>query len=241
MNKAKTIAVTLITAIAVAIAVSMCHMLMESRKAHVDVPRMTFPIRGIDISAHNGNVDFDLVRSDSIDFAMIKVSEGISFRDSLFGTNYFKARQSGLKVGAYHFFRFDCEGWRQADNMLEAIGQKHLDLPVAIDVEEWGNPDNYSTSQVVTQLRGMIDFLRENGREAIIYTNKNGYYRFIRSRFEDMPIWICSFTDPPVESGRWTLWQHSHISHVRGIEGNVDMNTFNGSRAEWEDWLSACQ
>lgn len=213
---------------------------MRPAVAHVEVDRNVYPTRGIDVSAHNGEIDFDRVAADSIRFVYIKASEGGSWRDASFERNYSKATEAGLHVGAYHFFRFDVEGWRQSVNLLRALGHKTLTMPVAIDVEEWGNPAPVSTDHVVDHLRSMIELLRQNGREAVIYTNKNGYYRFIRGRFDDVDLWICSFTTPPMpENRRWTMWQHSHTGIVDGVPGPVDLITFNTPvRGTFDDWIS---
>lgn len=66
-----------------------------------------YEVRGIDISAHNGPIDFERIRNEGIDFVFMKASEGSGFKDVAFFDNYRNARKAGLKVGAYHFFRFD--------------------------------------------------------------------------------------------------------------------------------------
>lgn len=235
---AKAIAIGIIALTAAAIAAVVGYRALASKGAHVDVDRSIYPERGIDISAHNGIIDFARVAADSITFAYIKASEGGSWRDSQFERNYREARSAGLKVGVYHFFRFDVPGWKQSVNILNAVGSRHLDLPIAIDVEEWGNPGEYTTEYIVQNLRSLVELLRRSGREPIIYTNKNGYYRFVRGRFDDLALWICSFTTPPLPARTpWHLWQHSHHGHVDGVHGPVDLCTFNtprrGSFATW--------
>jgi len=238
--KARTAAIVLIALAAAAIGGAMLPRLLSGPKAAADVDPARYPVRGIDISAHNGRVDFSRVAGAGIDFAIIKASEGATWRDSLFERNYAAALDAGLHVGAYHFFRFDVEGWRQSVNILRALGDRHLDLPVAIDVEEFANPPDATTDDVVLNLRSMIELLRQNGREPMIYTNKNGYYRFVRGRFDDVALWICSFTNPPLaDHARWTLWQHSHIGRVAGVNGPVDISTYNTpARGNYSDWLA---
>ena len=79
------------------------------------------------------------------------------------------------------------------------------------------------------ELRRMVMLMQEEGAEPIIYTNKNGYQRYVRDRFTDIPLWICSFTDPPMEGDAvpWTIWQFSHRGSIAGITGAVDCNTIN--------------
>ena len=119
------------------------------------------------------------------------------------------------------------------------LGVNDLDLPLAIDIEEWGNPENCSTDKVVESIRGMIFALEGCRHKVILYTNKRGYERFVRGRLDEMPVWVCSFTNPPITTDNWTLWQHSHESHIDGIKGKVDLNTFNGDSLSWETWLDA--
>lgn len=239
--RARTTALILVGVTAAAIAAVMLSRVLHEPVRSVNVDRRIYPSRGIDISAHNGPIDFRAVAADSIEFAFIKATEGASWRDTAFESNYSAAIDAGLKVGAYHFFRFDVEGWRQSVNITTALGSRHLDLPVAIDVEEYGNPVDYTTEEVVDNLRSLIELLRRNGREPMIYTNKNGYYRFIRGRFDDVGLWICSFTSPTMsENDRWTMWQHSHEGRVAGITGPVDLNTFNAPvRGTFADWAAS--
>ena len=202
-----------------------------------------FPVKGLDLSAHNGEVDFRRLAGDSIDFLMLKATEGTTFKDPRFHFNYLKARDAGIKaIGAYHFFRFDTDGEMQAINFLNSLRGKTLDLPAVIDLEEWTNPTDVDTEEVVCRLRAMIAYLERNGHNVMFYTNKDGYRRFLENRFEEYPLWICSFPDPPLDElsdDRWDLWQYSHHGWTEACDTKVDLNTFNGSRDEWLNWLRA--
>lgn len=238
MNRARNIAIAIIALTGIAILAVATGRIVERQRRHVDVERERYPMTGIDISAHNGDVDFSKVAADGVDFVFLKATEGISFRDPKFMENYKGARDAGIKVGAYHFFRFDCDGYEQGRNFLSAVDGLQLDLPLAIDIEEWGNPEGHSTDEIASLLRGMIISLEGSGRKVILYTNKKGYTRFVSDRFDDMPVWLCSFTNPPIAGKEWLIWQHSHQSHVDGIDGEVDLNTFNGDSCSWEQWLT---
>lgn len=98
-----------------------------------------FPVRGIDISSHNGSVDFDRAASMGFRFVIMKASEGSDFKDAAFIDNIRRAREAGLKVGVYHFFRFDADGRMQALNLLHSVRGRRLDMPLVIDLEEWGD------------------------------------------------------------------------------------------------------
>lgn len=195
-----------------------------------------YPVRGIDISAHNGVVDFDKVASVGMDFVILKATEGATFKDKNFPTNYRKARKAGLKVGAYHFFRFDVGGYMQALNLMHSIKGRRLELPVVIDVEEWSNPRDHTTHDILTRLQTMINTLEAHGYHVMLYSNKDGFEKFFSQQFAHYPLWLCSFTGAP-EAGNMRLWQFSHVGRVSGVDGKVDINTFNGSAAAWQQWL----
>lgn len=238
MNHARYIAIGIIAVTAAAIFAVGAWRMTATRRPHVEVERDRFPVVGVDLSAHNGDVDFKRVAADGVDFVFLKATEGTAFKDPKFQSNYQAARDAGVKVGAYHFFRFDSDGYEQGRNFLETVDSLSLDLPLAIDIEEWGNPVDRPTEEIIEAIRGMI-FALEGGRhKVILYTNKNGYTRFVRGRLEEMPVWVCSFTNPPMPSDKWLLWQHSHESHIDGIKGKVDLNTFNGDSLSWDKWLS---
>ena len=120
---------------------------------YVDPER--YPVRGIDISAHNGMMNLDAAAKDGIDFVFIKASEGETFRDDNFRLNYRKAEHAGLKIGVYHFFRFDKDGVSQAINLLRTVGSRKPELGLAIDVEKQGNPANVPDSLVKDRLSSM--------------------------------------------------------------------------------------
>lgn len=197
-----------------------------------------YEVRGIDISAHNGPIDFERIRNEGIDFVFMKASEGSGFKDVAFFDNYRNARKAGLKVGAYHFFRFDVPGHMQSLNYLNSIRGRHLDFPLVIDLEEWGNPRGVSTDLIVSRLEAFLAHVELSGHPIMIYTNKRGYERFIKNRFENYPLWICSFT-PLTPDVNWIFWQYSHSGRLKGAKGNVDLNVFNGNRQQWLEWCDS--
>lgn len=187
-----------------------------------------YPVRGIDISAHNGDIDFKLLAGAGVDFAYIKATEGTDFIDRNYLRNALGLARAGIPAGAYHFFRFDTDGEMQAWNFLRALRGRDFRLAPAIDLEEWSNPEGYTTRQILKELKAMLAILRAEGITPVIYTNKDGYNRFVKDNLEDYPLWICSFSDPPLPaSAHWQIWQFSHRGTLPGIRGYVDLNTIN--------------
>ncbi|MBR5639707.1 MAG: glycoside hydrolase family 25 protein [Muribaculaceae bacterium] len=210
----------------------------------VVVDRSKYPIVGIDISSHNGDIDFYKVKNDGYSFVIIKASQGIKekkTRDENFSSNYDRAKANGLKVGAYHYFEMDKDGVSQAKNFIEAIGWRKLDLPLVIDIED----DNDSNKDIdiditLKNLNAMIDNLQSRGFKVMIYTNGNGYKKYVKDRqLVNISLWLCSFKDPDeIKHIPHHLQQYSKHGRVQGINGDVDLDVFNGNEKEWEQWLN---
>ncbi len=205
----------------------------------VSVDRYRYPVAGIDVSKHNGDINFDLVAADDYQFAFIKASEGKTYRDEAFDRNYRAAREAGLKVGAYHFFRKNRSGREQADNLLRAVRGKHLDLPLVIDLEDdWGNGATISRQTAIERVLEMIDILNDKGYQVMIYTNLDGYHKYYDNMLVDCDLWLCSFTSPDLLPHLpHCIQQFSHEGRVDGIKGDVDLNVFRGSKREWSQYL----
>lgn len=200
-----------------------------------------FPVRGADISAHNGDVDFRLLRDNGgIGFVLIKATEGAQWQDRNFRRNFHRARRAGLKVGAYHFFRFDVDPELQALNVIDALRGLEPDLPVAIDVEEWTNPVGIPHDTVAARVVAMAETLGRRGIRTLVYTNKKGYSRIISKipPEKTLDLWLCSLsTDVPEHP--FVIWQYTHRGKIEGLEGRFDLNVFAGDSAGWRTWLRA--
>lgn len=202
---------------------------------YVDQER--YPVKGIDVSSHNGMMNLDAAAADGIEFIFIKASEGATFRDDNFRINYTKARHAGMRIGAYHFFRFDVDGVLQAQNFLSAVGYRKLDLGLAVDVEKHGNARNVPLDSITYRLTQMADYLNLMGHRVIFYTNRDGYASYIMNSLPGATLWICSFSETPINA-EWTFWQYDHHGKVAGIKGDVDLDVFCGSRSDWRNYLS---
>jgi lysozyme len=205
----------------------------------VNVDRYRYPVAGIDVSKHNGEIDFGKVRDDDYQFVFIKASEGKTYRDDAFDRNYQGAREAGLKVGAYHFFRKNRTGHEQAKNMLGAIKGKAFDLPLVIDLEDdWGNGAGVSRQVTLERVMEMIGILSEKGYQVMIYTNLDGYDKYYKDLLADHDLWLCSFTSPDLLPHlTHCIQQFSHEGEVDGVNGDVDLNVFRGSKREWSKYL----
>ena len=197
-----------------------------------------YPVRGIDVSNHNGTIDWKQVADADYQFAYVKASEGKSHRDPAFKRNVRSAQQAGLLVGAYHFFRKNREGRDQAQNLLNAVEGLELDLPLVVDIEDWENSRWQDDKVVQQRFRDMVQALQKAGYRVMIYTNGDGYKKYIKDGQININLWLCAFKQPDkLKHIPHQLQQYSHWGRVKGIWGDVDLNVFNGSQEQWDKWL----
>lgn len=236
-NKKKDIPAALLFLVVLALLVLACiwtYRQFISSPPYVDPER--YPVRGIDVSRHNGMMNLDAAAADGVEFIFIKASEGATLKDENFHINYEKAGHAGLKRGAYHFFRFERDGVVQARNLLEAIGDRPLELGIAIDIEDAGNPVNVAPELIQQHLADMMEYLILKGYRPLLYTNRSGYEKYLMENYPGNPLWICHFSSTPFDAD-WSFWQFDHHAKVKGIPTEVDMNVFIGSRVDWQEYL----
>ncbi len=196
-----------------------------------------FPIQGIDISHHQGDIDWNKLRKENISFVFIKATEGGDFKDKKFQDNLENAKNNGLAVGAYHFYRLCKNGLEQADNFIQTV-PKIKSLPPVVDLEFDGNcQTNKAEEQIKREIQDFFDKLEKYYEQIpIIYATKEFYDKYLQNQFIDYPIWIRDIYKRPTlkDNRNWTFWQFANRGHLSGIEGYVDLNVFNGDKNQFE-------
>ncbi len=194
-------------------------------------------VKGVDVSAYQGKIDWPTLAGQDIRFAYIKATEGADHEDSRFDENWREARKTSLKVGAYHFVNFDQDGKTQAEHFIQKVPKEKDSLPPVIDLELYGNyvEKPMDKDKVQAILNDMIIRFEEYYEQTpIIYTNYNTYNTYLADAFAEIPIWICDISDqePDLSAGhQWIFWQYSQRELLNGYSGEerfIDMNIFNG-------------
>ncbi|MBR5649025.1 GH25 family lysozyme [Pseudobutyrivibrio sp.] len=209
---------------------------------HINNPsKAKYPVAGVDVSAHQGKVDWDTLTNQDIDFAYIKATEGSTFKDSCFEYNWKEAAETDLRIGAYHFFSFESSGEKQAANFIGSVDAIPEMLPPVIDVEYYGkyqNEEDIDVSEIRAELRNMINILKEEyGVNPVLYVSEETYNTIVAGEFSDCDIWYRSVYDKIHGDVEWTFWQYSNRHRIDGYEGEepfIDMNVFYGSKEEFE-------
>ena len=179
---------------------------------------------GIDVSHHQGVIDWDRVARDDISFAYIKASEGATFVDPRFVENWSGAGDVELDRGAYHFFSLCSPGAEQASNFLRVIPDR-FDLPPAVDLELSSHCDARPTVRDVrAELESFLERIeRALSEETILYVGDDfeTAYPFVGS--VDRPRWRLRFFLRPAASD-WLIWQVGSVARVNGIVGPVGLD-----------------
>lgn len=205
-----------------------------------------YPVKGVDVSSYQGDINWDILSKQGIYFAYIKATEGSSHVDSKFAYNFNNAFKTDLKVGAYHFFSFDSSGIDQANHYIKNVPKTKGMLPPVVDLEYYFAYPNSSyitaekQSYINKNLDEMLTTLEEHyGTRPIIYVTEESYDLFIKNNSYDYPIWVRSVYGKPkfIAETDWLLWQYSNRKVLKGYNGDeryIDMNVFNGSAEDFD-------
>ncbi|MFB8210152.1 MULTISPECIES: GH25 family lysozyme [unclassified Streptomyces] len=196
---------------------------------------------GIDVSSWQGGINWSSVRGAGIEFAWMKATEGLTYKDPTFSANYLNAYNAGVIRGAYHYARPDVSGGAaQADFFASnggAWSRDNLTLPGVLDIEG----TCYGYSQASMQ-QWILDFYNQykarTGRDVVIYTSPS-WWNTCTGGWSGMsarsPLWVANWTTgtPSIPSGFpfYTVWQYTSTGSVSGVSGNVDRDRFSGDRS----------
>jgi lysozyme len=202
---------------------------------HWTPTRATYPVQGIDVSGHQGSIDWSKLRRQGVDFAYIKATEGGDFRDQQFALNWAGAGRAGIPKGAYHFFTLCRSGTEQAANFLRAVPHDASSLPPALDLEFLGNcngPRRMDPGQLRRELQVFLAAVESRtGQRVLLYLTDEFDKAYGVSTAFDRPLWLRRIILKPSFGARaWTLWQASNFRHLDGIDGRVDWNV---ARLTW--------
>ena len=197
---------------------------------------------GIDVSHHQGTIDWEKVSSDTcIQFVYIKATQGSTFQDPEYKTNMKQAQKHGLKCGSYHYFTMLSKSDAQFDNFKRTTAGYTQDLIPMVDVELDNKKDKNGwkingvhtskrmpkeRERVILTLSNLLNlFEKEYGCKPIIYCTYAAYVQVIKGEFEDYPIFLASYRSQ-AHFDDYLIWQYSEKGHVDGIEGYVDLDRF---------------
>ena len=187
--------------------------------------------KGIDVSKHNGTIDFKKVKDSGIDFVIIRIGYGGSapVKDEKFEENYKNARANGLLVGVYIYSYADTQSdiIKEKEAVINWLDGRHLDLPVFLDLED-AKTGKCTKEEITIFANVFCKYVEKNGYESGIYANK--YWLMNKIDVNnllanvDVTIWLAEWNKEATYPGIYTIWQYTSKGKVNGINGNVDLN-----------------
>ena len=186
---------------------------------------------GIDVSAWQGDIDFNNVKDENVEFAMIRVgygynSENENILDKRFYDNFAKAKESNIKIGLYFYSyaKSEKEAISQADWIVNKLNKQNIDLPIAFDFEDWQNFNSYNLS--LTDLNNIaqafMNRIEKHGYKSMLY----GSYYYLQNIWDtqNKNIWLAHYSDKTDYPNEYQIWQLSNVGKVNGINTDVDIN-----------------
>lgn len=192
---------------------------------------------GIDVSKHNGTIDWAKVKAAGIDFAMIRVanrgygSEGKLLEDDMFEKNAAAANQNKIPVGVYIFSEAITveEALEEANLVISKIEPYDITYPVVIDIEEIAGDSGRNESLTPAELTDIVlafcNRIKDAGYTPMLYCNLKGFIGMLEfERLEGIEKWYAYYGDELYFPYDVSIWQYSSSGTVDGINGTVDLN-----------------
>ena len=189
---------------------------------------------GIDVSKHNGNIDWNAVKNSGVSFVIIRCgyrgsSTGVLVEDPMFRSNIKGAKAAGLKVGVYFFCQAvnEVEAVEEASMAVSLVSGYGLDMPIFLDVESAGGRGDHISKETRTAVcRAFCETVQNSGYAAGIYANKTWFNEKINtSSLTSYKIWLAQYASAPTyTTTRYDMWQYSSKGRISGISTDVDLD-----------------
>ena len=209
----------------------------HSREKDYVVGGVSRVLKGIDVSVFQGNINWNAVKADGVDFAFIRLgyrgyTNGAIKLDTNFHQNIQGAQAAGVRVGVYFYSQAvsRSEAIEEANFCLDELSGYSLDLPVVFDLEGGANSSyrtyGMSTSTAVKMVSAFCDTIESGGYKSMYYS----YAKFLAehegmvAQLEDYDLWMAMYYRVPFFPYNFQIWQYSASGRVSGIAKEVDMN-----------------
>ncbi|MEC5268281.1 GH25 family lysozyme [Heyndrickxia coagulans] len=181
-------------------------------------------MKGFDIYHGSGTVNFKKAYAAGYRIAMVKATEGKTFKDPKFIANVKAAKSAGFKVGAYHFARFTSPAVaRQEARFFYNVAKgylKYMDEPLVLDLET-----NHAGRQLVASMQAFFSELKKlTGHRLMLYSMGVFYLNNLKGHHPGIPLWYARYASKPIGVSSYYLWQKSQTGKVPGISAYVDIN-----------------
>ncbi len=192
---------------------------------------------GIDVSKHQGDIDWETVKAQGVDFAFVRIGyrgygeEGNINLDQKFYQNIEGAQAAGIHVGVYFFSQAinEEEAIEEANFVINALEGYDLQMPVVYDPEsildDVARTDDVSGEQFTKNAVAFCDVIKENGFWPMVYSNMLWEaYELNLTQLPNIPVWYADYEPYPQTPYYFSVWQYTNEGTLEGIDGPVDLN-----------------
>ncbi len=191
---------------------------------------------GIDVSKHQGNINWSKVANSGIDYAMIRIGyrgygNGAIVLDECYNSNMLGATTNSLPVGVYFYSQAISyeEGVEEANFVLNNLGGYNISYPIAFDTEK-ANQESARTNGISIEARtdavvGFCEAIKAAGYIPVVYANRNWFaLELDMEQIKDYDIWYAQYSNYPDFPYDFKMWQYTEGGSVDGISTGVDLN-----------------
>lgn len=198
---------------------------------------------GIDVSKYNGDINWDKVKKDGVDFVIVRVGyrgygkSGTLCTDPNYKANIEGALAAGIKVGVYYFTEAltTDEAREEAKFCISKIKDYNITLPVAIDYEyptDGKNPigrmynAKLTKAEATANVKAFCAAVKKAGYTPLVYANKSDLSSLINGKTigNTYKVWLANYTTKTTYANSYEYWQYTSSGKVNGITGKVDCN-----------------
>ncbi len=201
---------------------------------NLEVIKVDKEVKGIDVSAWQGDIDWDKVKESGIEFAMIRcglrnLSNDTLYEDSKFRYNISEANRVGIPVGVYFYSTAitDVEVLEEASFVLNLIKDYEVTYPVVYDFETFhqNRASKISDLKVNKHALKFLDYISGHGYYAVLYGNATALNNYWDTEYlGDYDVWLAQYIDVATYQGKYVMWQYADNGRVDGIRGYVDLD-----------------
>ena len=215
----------------------------SSTYTHNDIFKNYNIYNGIDVSKYNGDINWDKVKKDGVDFVIVRVGyrgygkSGTLCTDPNYKANIEGALAAGIKVGVYYFTEAltTDEAREEAEFCISKIKDYNITLPVAIDYEyptDGKNPigrmynAKLTKAEATANVKAFCAAVKKAGYTPLVYANKSDLSSLINGKTigNTYKVWLANYTTKTTYANSYEYWQYTSSGKVNGITGKVDCN-----------------
>lgn len=186
--------------------------------------------KGIDVSEHNGNIDWERVKNTDVNYAILRCGYGDDFSfqdDKKWNDNVSKCEEVGMPYGVYIYSYATSveQAQSEAQHVLRLVNGHNLSYPIYLDLEEESVRKSVSKEEIAQIAKTFCDIIQSRGYKVGIYANTDWFNTYLtNSQFDNYIKWVAQYNYECEYQGIYTMWQCTSKGRVDGITGDVDLN-----------------